>query len=38
MNMNLTDFVTNDVNIIEFYFCKDITNADEIDVNINSDI
>ena len=38
MNINLTEFVTNDVNIIEFYFCKDITNADEIDVNINDDI
>lgn len=38
MNMNLTDFVTNDVNIIEVFLCKDISNTDEIDVNINNGI
>lgn len=44
--INLTDFITDDVNIIEIFLCKDITanaadaaNAvDAIDVNINSDI
>lgn len=44
--INLTDFLTDDVNIIEIFLCKDITanaadaaNAvDAIDVNINSDI
>jgi uncharacterized protein YqkB len=44
--INLTDFITDDVNIIEIFFCKDITanaanatNAtNAIDVNINSDI
>lgn len=42
--INLTDFITDDVNIIEIFLCKDITlntaaNAgNTIDVNINSDI
>lgn len=41
--INLTDFITDDVNIIEIFLCKDITAnaadaADAIDVNINSDI
>jgi len=41
--INLTDFITDDVNIIEIFFCKDITAnatnaANAIDVNINSDI
>ena len=41
MNINLLDFITNDVNdvnIIEIYLCKDITNAEVIDVNCNNDI
>jgi hypothetical protein len=38
--INLTDFITDDVNIIEIFLCKDITanSADVIDVNINSNI
>jgi len=41
--INLTDFITDDVNIIEIFLCKDITAnaanaANAIDVNINSDI
>jgi uncharacterized protein YqkB len=38
--INLTDFITDDVNIIEIFFCKNITAnaANAIDVNINSDI
>jgi hypothetical protein len=38
MNINLTDFITEDVNIIEFFFCKDIIEDDLIDVVINNDI
>lgn len=38
MNINLTDFITDDVNIIEFFLCKDIAEDDVIDVTINNDI
>ena len=38
MNINLTDFITDDVNIIEFFLCKDITKDDIIDVTIDNDI
>ena len=38
MNINLTDFITDEVNIIEFYLCKDSDkDSNVIDVNINSD-
>ena len=38
--INLTDFITDDVNIIEIFMCKviDENAADVIDVNINSNI
>ena len=41
--INLTDFITDDVNIIEIFMCKVIDEnaanaADVIDVNINSNI
>ena len=37
MNINLTDFITDEVNIIEFYLCKDSDkDSNVIDVNINS--
>jgi hypothetical protein len=38
MNINLSDFITDDVNIIEFFLCKDIIDDDIIDVIINNDI
>ena len=38
MNINLTDFITDDVNIIEFFLCKDITEDDIVDVTIDNDI
>jgi len=38
MNINLTDFITDEVNIIEFYLCKDSDkDSSVIDVNITSD-
>jgi hypothetical protein len=38
MNINLTDFITDDVNIIEFFLCKDIAEDDIIDVTTDNDI
>ena len=38
MNINLTDFITDDVNIIELFLCKNITENDVIDVTIDNDI
>jgi len=38
MNINLSDFITDDVNIIEFFLCKDIIEDDVIDVTIDNDI
>jgi hypothetical protein len=38
MNINLSDFITDDVNIIEFFLCKDIVEDDVIDVTIDNDI
>jgi hypothetical protein len=38
MNINLSDFITDDVNIIEFFLCKDIIDDDVINVIINNDI
>ena len=38
MNINLTDFITDDVNIIELFLCKDIVEDDVIDVTIDNDI
>jgi hypothetical protein len=36
--INLTEFITEDVNIIELFMCKDNVDTDVIDVNIYSDI
>jgi hypothetical protein len=38
MNINLSDFITDNVNIIELFLCKDIIEDDIINVVINNDI
>jgi len=38
MNINLSDYITDDVNIIELFLCKDIIDDDIINVIINNDI
>ena len=38
MNINLNNFLTDDVNIIEFFLCKDISEDDVIDVTLDNDI
>jgi hypothetical protein len=37
-NINLKDFIDDDVNIIELFFCKDNSNNSDINVNIHGDI